>query len=224
MPPAPHPASLTLRGLLLAALVALAACGTPAGGVQGGAISVSLSEAGLGGAQPAASRHPADIAGPACAAAHRAMIEEARQVAQQRTATAAVFVTQQPGHPHVARWFGDAPRAEIADRLRRTAALLAQPDSVKVLCNDPPACRGTRMAYAAVGRGIIGLCPGFFRAAMEGYDSRWGVLVHEASHLAAGTDDFAYGPTAALILAKQDPSRAARNADSYEYFVETLPR
>jgi peptidyl-Lys metalloendopeptidase len=80
------------------------------------------------------------------------------------------------------------------------------------------------MAYAAPGRGIIGLCPGFFRAAMDGYDNRWGVLVHEASHLAAGTDDFAYGPAAALILAKQDPARAARNADSYEYFVETLPR
>jgi peptidyl-Lys metalloendopeptidase len=224
MPPASLTASTTLRGLLLAALLALGACGTPAAGVQGGAISVSLSEAGLGGAQPAAARHPADIAGPACAPVHTALIEEARQVAQQRTAAAAAFVQQQPGHPHVTRWFGDAPRPEIADRLRRTADQLARPESVKILCNDPPACRGSRMAYAAPGRGIIGLCPGFFRARMDGYDSRWGVLVHEASHLAAGTDDFAYGPTAALILAKQDPRRAARNADSYEYFVETLPR
>lgn len=223
MPPAPPTAPMTLRGLTLAALLLLAACGTPAG-APGGAISVSLSEAGLGGAQPAAARHPADIAGPACAPAHSALIEEARQVAQQRTAAAALFVQQQPDHPHITRWFGDAPRAEIADRLRRTAAQLGRPESVKILCNDPPACRGSRMAYASPGRGIIGLCPGFFRARMDGYDSRWGVLVHEASHLAAGTDDFAYGPTAALILAKQDPRRAARNADTYEYFVETLPR
>jgi hypothetical protein len=191
MPPAPPPASLTLPGLLFAALLALAACGAPQAGVPGSAISVSVCEAGLGGGQPAAARHPADIAGPACAAAHSGMIEEARQV---------------------------------AERLHRTAALLGQPHSVKILCDDPPACRGPRMAYAAPGRCIIGLCPAFFRARMQGYDSRWGVLVHEASHLAAGTDDFAYCPAAALIRAKQDPVRAARNADTYEYFVETLHR
>ena len=47
------------------------------------------------------------------------------------------------------------------------------------------------MAFASVPRSIIGLCPAFFRARMEGFDTRWGVLVHEASHLAAGTQDHA---------------------------------
>jgi peptidyl-Lys metalloendopeptidase len=59
---------------------------------------------------------------------------------------------------------------------------------------------------------------------MEGFDNRWGILIHEASHLAAGTQDFVYGPRAALLLAKQDPERAALNADNYEYFVESLGR
>ena len=93
-----------------------------------------------------------------------------------------------------------------------------------MLCNDPPACTGSRMAYAAVGRSIMGVCPAFFRARMDGYDTRWGILVHEASHLAAGTNDHAYGPTAAMQLAQADPRRAAENADNLEYFVETLPR
>jgi peptidyl-Lys metalloendopeptidase len=49
------------------------------------------------------------------------------------------------------------------------------------------------------------------------------VLIHEASHIAGGTRDHVYGPQAAAVLAKQDPVRAAENADNYEYFVETLP-
>jgi hypothetical protein len=59
---------------------------------------------------------------------------------------------------------------------------------------------------------------------MDGTDSRWGILIHEASHLAANTRDHAYRPNGALMLAKENPARAAENADNYEYFVETLPR
>jgi hypothetical protein len=151
------------------------------------------------------------------------MAEEAREVARQRSKAAARLVATEPGHPHIRQWFGDAPRAEIADRLQRTAAQLSHPDSIKVLCNDLGPCEGGILAFARPGLGIIGLCTGFFAARMKGFDSRWGILLHEASHLAAETDDFAYGPRAALIMAKKDPSQAARNADNYEYFVETLP-
>jgi peptidyl-Lys metalloendopeptidase len=80
------------------------------------------------------------------------------------------------------------------------------------------------MAYAAAGRGLLGLCPAFFRASLTGFDSRWGILVHEVTHLAAGTRDHAYGRRAAAVLAKDEPERAAQNADNYEYFLETLPR
>lgn len=160
----------------------------------------------------------------ACKPEQHAMIEEAREVAHQRTAAAARLVATEPGNPHIRRWFGDAPRAEIAERLHRTAAQLSRPASMKMLCNDLGPCEGTSLAFARPGLDIIGLCPSFFYAAMKGLDSRWGILLHEASHLAAETEDYAYGPTAALILAKEDPPRAARNADNLEYFVETLPR
>lgn len=222
LPPAPPAALLQPRRMLAALLLlALAAC---AGAPATGPVAIGPADGSDPGKPPAALRHAADIPGPACAPEHRALIEEALGVARTRTAEAARLAQAEPGHPHLRRWFGDAPAPEVADRLRRTAEQLGQPETFKLLCNDPPSCRGTRVAYASAVRRIVGVCPGFFRAAMEGYDSRWGMLVHEASHLAAGTQDHAYGPTAALILAKDDPSRAAVNADSYEYFVETLPR
>lgn len=169
-------------------------------------------------------RQAADIPGPVCAPEHRQVIDEAQEVARTRMAEAVRFIREQPDHPHVQRWFGTAPRQEVAMRLARTAEAFARPEPLKVICNDPPGCRSARMAYAAPQRSILGLCPAFFRARMEGYDTRWGTLIHEMSHVAAGTQDFAYGPQAALILAKAEPLRAALNADNYEYFVETLPR
>lgn len=215
------------RGFALAALLLLAACGVPSApqdqriaAPQAASLSLSGAEASL----PAAARQSTEAASAACTPDQRAIVEEARALAQERSAAAAQLVAAEPGHPHIRRWFGDAPRAEIAGRLQRTAAQLGRPDTMKVLCNDLGPCDGGSMAFARPGLGIIGLCPSFFRAATTGLDSRWGILLHEASHLAAETEDYAYGATAALILAKDDPPRAARNADNLEYFVETLPR
>ena len=108
--------------------------------------------------------------------------------------------------------------------LELTAARLADMEAVEIHCNDPAGCPGGRFAYARGRDFVLGLCPPYFRARMEGTDSRWGILIHEASHIAANTSDHAYRPNGALVLAKQDPLRAAGNADNYEYFVETLPR
>lgn len=215
------------RAFVLAALLLLAACGMPAAPQDqriAAPHAASLSLSGTSTSLPAAAHPSAKTASAACTLDQRAVVEEARQVAHRRSMAAAQLVTTEPGHPHIRRWFGDAPRAEIADRLQRTAAQLGRPDSMKMLCNDLGPCEGSNLAFARPGLGIIGLCPSFFRAAMKGLDSRWGILLHEASHLAAETEDYAYGATAALILAKDDPQRAARNADNLEYFVETLPR
>lgn len=206
--------------LLLLATVPACAAAPPAPSAPAPAVIAAPPE----GKPPPALRHAADIQGPACVAEHRAMVEEAMPVARARAAEALRFAREQPEHAHLRRWFGTAPHAEVVLRLERIAAWLDQPPAFKLLCNDPAGCRGWRMAYAAPTRRIIGLCPGFFRAAMEGFDSRWGTLLHEASHLAAGTGDHAYGQEAALILAKADPARAAENADNYEYFAESLPR
>ncbi|MBZ4334263.1 M35 family metallo-endopeptidase [Corallococcus interemptor] len=71
----------------------------------------------------------------------------------------------------------------------------------------------------------IYVCGAFWSAPTTGTDSKAGTLVHEMSHftVVAGTDDWAYGQTAAKNLAKSNPTRARDNADSHEYFAENNP-
>ena len=69
------------------------------------------------------------------------------------------------------------------------------------------------------------LCRAFWNAPLTGTDSKGGTIVHELSHfnVIAGTDDFAYGQTAAKQLALTNPAQARMNADSHEYFAENTP-
>ena len=71
----------------------------------------------------------------------------------------------------------------------------------------------------------IYLCGAFWSAPLTGTDSKGGTLVHEMSHftVVAGTDDWAYGQSAAKALAISDPDKAIDNADSHEYFAENTP-
>lgn len=71
----------------------------------------------------------------------------------------------------------------------------------------------------------IYVCGAFWAAPLTGTDSKAGTLVHEMSHfdVVAGTDDWAYGQTAAKALAISDPAKALNNADSHEYFAENTP-
>ncbi len=71
----------------------------------------------------------------------------------------------------------------------------------------------------------IYVCRAFWSAPLTGTDSKGGTLVHETSHftVVAGTDDYAYGQTAAKQLAITDPAKARFNADSHEYFAENTP-
>jgi peptidyl-Lys metalloendopeptidase len=71
----------------------------------------------------------------------------------------------------------------------------------------------------------IYVCGAFWSAPMTGTDSKGGTLVHEMSHfnVIAGTQDYAYGQTAAASLAKSNPTKARMNADSHEYFAENTP-
>jgi peptidyl-Lys metalloendopeptidase len=70
---------------------------------------------------------------------------------------------------------------------------------------------------------VIYLCNAFWTAPATGTDSKAGTLVHESSHFTVngGTDDHAYGQTAAMQLARSNPSNAVDNADNYEYFAES---
>ncbi len=71
----------------------------------------------------------------------------------------------------------------------------------------------------------IYLCNAFWSAPTTGTDSKAGTIIHETSHFnaVAGTDDWAYGQSAAKSLARSNPTRAVDNADSHEYFAENTP-
>jgi peptidyl-Lys metalloendopeptidase len=71
----------------------------------------------------------------------------------------------------------------------------------------------------------IFVCRAFWSAPNTGTDSKAGTLIHEMSHfnVVAGTDDWAYGQTAARNLASSDPAKALDNADNHEYFAENTP-
>jgi len=71
----------------------------------------------------------------------------------------------------------------------------------------------------------IYLCGAFWAAPATGTDSKAGTLVHETSHftVVAGTQDYAYGQSAAKSLALSNPAQAIMNADSHEYFAENTP-
>ncbi|MFE8598988.1 M35 family metallo-endopeptidase [Archangium violaceum] len=71
----------------------------------------------------------------------------------------------------------------------------------------------------------IYVCNAFWSAPTTGTDSKAGTLVHEMSHfnIVAGTDDHAYGQSAAKSLASSNPTNALDNADNHEYFAENTP-
>jgi hypothetical protein len=180
---------------------------------------IALTLAGPAAAKPLAPPPPL-----ACDAKQEILVQHAFTLAEQRAEAALAFLDINPDHPHVREWFGAAPHSKVRARLARTVEMLRPARRAPHLCGTAEAC-GNRpvFAIANLSRRVVMLCPMFFNARNEGADSRPGIMVHETSHLAAGTADMAYGRAAALALARKEPDRAALNADNYEYFVEFLP-
>jgi len=122
-------------------------------------------------------------------------------------------------------WFGTYTAARY-DTVRShynkiTQAFKKQPLTLDCSCTDSG-------VYAYVYPNApykIYLCGAFWAAPMTGTDSKAGTLIHEMSHfnVVAGTNDWAYGQTAAKALAINNPDRAVDNADSHEYFAENTP-
>lgn len=185
----------------------------------------------------------ADIPGPACTIRQIPVFNAAMVEARTRLGVAVRVVRDTPSHPGIRQWFGNAPHQVVLSALQRSAMRLANTAGFDIHCNDPDRCAPNIAAYVqawsrtlrdAEGRPtatyridegqVIGVCPPFFRARMDGTGTRWGYLVHEVTHVAAETRDHAYGRNASLALARENGMRAAENADNYRYFVETLPR
>ncbi|MCC2957035.1 peptidase M35 [Massilia sp. IC2-477] len=121
-------------------------------------------------------------------------------------------------------WFGafDAGRAATVNSNFSAIRDAFETKPVKIDCG----CNADYFAYVYPAQPYnIYVCKAFWTAPLTGTDSRGGTLLHEMSHFdaVAGTDDHVYGQQGAAELARSDPARAVRNADSHEYFGENSP-
>lgn len=121
-------------------------------------------------------------------------------------------------------WFGapDAGRAATVNTNFTAIRDAFETKPVKIDCG----CDADYFAYVYPAQPYtIYVCKAFWAAPLTGTDSRGGTLLHEMSHfdVVAGTDDHVYGQQGAAELARSDPARAVRNADSHEYFGENSP-
>jgi hypothetical protein len=115
-----------------------------------------------------------------------------------------------------------AAAGKVTVRVTPQRQTLARSKQVAVDCG----CNESYYAYVYPNQPYkIYVCKAFWSAPLLGTDSKGGTLVHEMSHftVVAGTDDLAYGQSAAGQLAVSDPVKAVNNADSHEYFGENTP-
>ncbi len=159
-----------------------------------------------------------------CDADGPAIIAAAYDEAETRTWRALNHLAREPDGDLARRWFGTAPRREVRRALKATLVGLRPGRRPPTDCGDRASCSAGRFAYARMDLRRVYLCPAFFAAPdLMGQDSRFGILVHEVSHLFARTRDAAYGPGPSMRLAQDRPHAAAVNADNIEYFVEGVP-
>lgn len=83
-------------------------------------------------------------------------------------------------------------------------------------------CDKSGSAYASSIWGFTGmnLQKLFFSAPVTGNDTKQGVIIHELTHTEGFTFDFFYGHNNCKLNAPVSPTKAAWNADSYEYYQE----
>ncbi|KAH6906781.1 peptidyl-Lys metalloendopeptidase [Coprinopsis sp. MPI-PUGE-AT-0042] len=163
--------------------------------------------------------------GSACSPAQEAQIQKAAASAQDYAAAAFSHLQAHPSAtPRYTTWFGsyDEDNHELVQAHFKTI----NSHNISTFSFDC-SCRvsGTFAYVYPHDFGKIYLCGAFWRAPLQGSDSKAGTLVHESSHFTrnGGTQDYVYGQSASRDLAMDDPSMAVLNADSHEYFAENTP-
>jgi peptidyl-Lys metalloendopeptidase len=159
-----------------------------------------------------------------CSNAQQETIAGAAQAAQAMAQDADIYLQGKDLGRRYSGWFGAVDPARSATVVRHFQAIkdafAAKPVTVDCGCN------ASYYAYVYPNQPYkIYVCKAFWSAPLTGTDSKGGTLVHEMSHftVVAGTDDLAYGQSAAGQLAASDPDKAIDNADSHEYFGENTP-
>ena len=124
------------------------------------------------------------------------------------------------------RWFGVASSSTAEAVRQRFINIRAFTDGAVFLCSNTTHPElGDVYAYVRSDKSFaIVLGIPFFKAPHSGFNSKMGIMIHEMSHfyLSGATNDPAYGVSESEKLAKENPIAAQKNADNYEYYVESL--
>jgi len=130
-------------------------------------------------------------------------------------------------------WFGqqDNVRQQRVVKNFQTIWDYMRNDSFTVYCRNAPGCSPNTYAYVYPNDPYrqVHLCDVFWASStvptqQRPWDSMINTMLHEVSHFTviAGTDDIAYGTSACMNLARQQPASAVRNADNHGYMVESF--
>lgn len=126
-------------------------------------------------------------------------------------------------------WFGPGTNANLYT-LRNNFNNLRSAFATGSIVIDCTTCKDSSLAAYVPNPGSsypfrINLCPGLWDGPIEGADSYAGVLIHEMSHFyaVAATDDWVYGQSGSMYLARYNTPAALDNADNYHYFAANSP-
>jgi peptidyl-Lys metalloendopeptidase len=160
----------------------------------------------------------------ACSTTQQSQLTTARANASSYAQNASAYLNAGTVGPRYTTWFG----VFASQRYNQVSSNFVKISSAFASANITYDCSSKRNVYAFVYPSQpykIYLGRVYWTAPATGTDSQAGTLIHEMSHftVVAGTDDLAYGQTAAKALATSDPDSAIRNADSHEYFAENTP-
>ena len=123
-------------------------------------------------------------------------------------------------HQRVKTWFGTTHVSEAIKVFKTMGEILGKERITYVFGGSY--CDRRTYAYTYQGTRKLYLCKLYEHAkTISGFDSKMGILTHELSHALAYTDDLTYGQSACKVLAREKPHLAVKNADNYEYYVET---
>ena len=160
----------------------------------------------------------------ACSADQQSLLVQARDVAKGYAADSEGYLVAGNQGSRYTTWFGTYSLNRYNTVRDNFIAISDAMDNAGITFD----CKCKQPYYAYVYPNDpykIYLCKVFWQAPLSGTDSKAGTLIHEMSHftVVAGTDDHAYGQSAAMELASEEPGLAIENADSHEYFAENTP-
>ncbi|ELU36885.1 deuterolysin metalloprotease (M35) family domain-containing protein [Rhizoctonia solani AG-1 IA] len=150
-----------------------------------------------------------------CSSTQQSQISSAISSGQSYASSSYSHLTSNPsGSTRYTRWFGTFSTSRYNAVLNSFSRLRTYPNGWTYNCNtcsDPDT-----YAYVYPSRyGTVYLCGYFWSAPATGAGSRADTIIHEGTHFTQvlGTDDYVYGQSGCLSLAKSNPTNAVYNAD-----------